>query len=89
MDNEELNYKMKQMQGESAANSAGLSSLEQRMRELEKHVHIVMRGPKGDRGEDGVDGHGFDLTEEDIKNAVRDGVVEGIQEFIEGIKYQG
>ena len=41
-----------------------------------------MRGPKGDKGADGVDGAGFDLTEEDIKNAVRDGVFEGIKELL-------
>ena len=38
-----------------------------------------MRGPKGDKGEDGAS---FDLTEEDIKNAVKEGVIEGIKEFL-------
>ena len=41
-----------------------------------------MRGPKGDKGTDGVDGAGFDLTEEDIKNAVKEGVIEGMKELL-------
>ena len=56
-----------------------VEELEQKVQELEEHVHLVMRGPKGDRGADGA---GFDLTEEDIKNAVRDGVFEGMKELL-------
>ena len=56
-----------------------VEELEQKVQELENHVHLVMRGPKGDKGEDGAD---FDLTEEDIKNAVKDGVIEGMKELL-------
>ena len=56
-----------------------VKELEQKVQELENHVHLVMRGPKGDRGADGAD---FDLTEENIKNAVKEGVIEGIKEFL-------
>lgn len=59
-----------------------VQELEQKMEYFEDYVHLVMRGPKGDKGADGVDGVGFDLTEEDIKNAVRDGVFEGIKELL-------
>ena len=86
MDREELIYKMQQTQRESQETYSRVEDLEHKMQELEDYVNLVMRGPKGDRGEDGAD---FDLTEEDIKNAIRDGVVEGLQEFIEGFKSQG
>lgn len=66
-----------------------VEELEQKVQELEDYVHLVMRGPKGDKGVDGVDGADFDLTEEDIKNAVRDGVFEGLQAFVKEIKRQG
>lgn len=56
-----------------------VEELEQKMQELENYVHLVMRGPKGDRGADGA---GFDLTEEDIKNAVKEGVIEGLKELL-------
>ena len=56
-----------------------VEELEQKMQELEDYVHLVMRGPKGDKGEDGAD---FDLTEEDIKNAVKEGVIEGLKELL-------
>lgn len=56
-----------------------VEELEQKVQELENYVHLVMRGPKGDRGADGT---GFDLTEEDIKNAVKEGVIEGMKEFL-------
>lgn len=56
--------------------------LEKKVQKLENHVHLVMRGPKGDKGADGDDGADFDLTEEDIKNAVKEGVIEGIKEFL-------
>lgn len=56
-----------------------VEELGQKVQELEDYVHLVMRGPKGDRGADGAD---FDLTEEDIKNAVKEGVIEGIKEFL-------
>ena len=59
-----------------------VEELEQKMQELEDYVHLVMRGPKGDKGTDGVDGAGFDLTEEDIKNAVKEGVIEGMKELL-------
>ena len=55
--------------------------LEQKVQELEDYVHLLMRGPKGDKGEDGADGADFDLTEEDIKNAVKEGVIEGLKEL--------
>lgn len=83
MDRTELIHKMQETQRVSQETYSKFVGLELRMQELEKHVHLVMRGPKGDKGDD------FDLTEEDIKNAVRDGVVEGLQEFLEGLKYQG
>ena len=57
-----------------------VQELEQKVQELENHVHLVMRGPKGDKGEDGADGESIKLTEEDIKNAVRKGVEEGLEE---------
>ena len=66
-----------------------IEELEQKIQELEKYGHLVMRGPKGDKGADGVDGADLDLTEEDIKNAVRDGVFEGLQAFVKEIKRQG
>lgn len=66
-----------------------VEDLEQKVQELENYVHLVMRGPKGDKGADGVDGADFDLTEEDIKNAVKDGVFEGLQAFVKEIKRQG
>ena len=56
-----------------------VEELEQKVQELENHVHLVMRGPKGDRGADGA---GFDLTEKDIKNAVKEGVIEGLKELL-------
>ena len=56
--------------------------LEQRIQELEECVFPVMSAPKGDKGADGVDGADFDLTKEDIKNAVRDGVIEGMKELL-------
>ena len=59
-----------------------VEELEQKVQELENYVHLVMRGPKGDKGADGVDGADFDLTEEDIKNAVKDGVIEGMKELL-------
>lgn len=59
-----------------------VEELERKMQELENYVHLVMRGPKGDKGTDGVDGAGFDLTEEDIKNAVKEGVIEGMKELL-------
>ena len=59
-----------------------VEELEQKVQELENYVHLVMRGPKGDRGADGADGAGFDLTEEDIKNAVKEGVIEGLKELL-------
>ena len=59
-----------------------VEDLEQKVQELENYVHLVMRGPKGDRGVDGVDGADFDLTEEDIKNAVKEGVIEGMKELL-------
>lgn len=59
-----------------------VEELGQKVQELEDYVHLVMRGPKGDKGEDGADGADFDLTEEDIKNAVKEGVIEGIKEFL-------
>lgn len=59
-----------------------VEELGQKVQELEDYVHLVMRGPKGDKGADGVDGADFDLTEEDIKNAVKEGVIEGIKEFL-------
>ena len=63
-----------------------VEELEQKMEYFEDYVHLVMRGPKGDKGADGAD---FDLTEEDIKNAVRDGVFEGLQAFVKEVKRQG
>ena len=89
MDRTELIQKMHKMQGVSRETYIRVDDLEHKMQELERHVHLVMRGPKGDKGADGVDGANFDLTEEDIKNAIRDGVLEGLQEFIEGFKSQG
>ncbi|HZK00346.1 MAG TPA: hypothetical protein VFC79_10070 [Tissierellaceae bacterium] len=59
-----------------------VEELGQKVQELEDYVHLVMRGPKGDKGADGVDGADFNLTEEDIKNAVKEGVIEGIKEFL-------
>ena len=59
-----------------------VEELERKMQELENYVHLVMRGPKGDKAADGVDGADFDLTKEDIKNAVRDGVIEGMKELL-------
>ena len=59
-----------------------VEELEQKIQELENYVHLVMRGPKGDKGADGADGAGFDLTEEDIKNAVKEGVIEGLKELL-------
>ena len=59
-----------------------VEELGQKVQELEDYVHLVMRGPKGDKGEDGADGANFDLTKEDIKNAVRDGVIEGLKELL-------
>ena len=59
-----------------------VEELGQKVQELEDYVHLVMRGPKGDKGADGVDGADFDLTEEDIKNAVKDGVIEGMKELL-------
>ena len=65
-----------------------VEELGQKVQELEDYVHIVMRGPKGDKGfkgdkgEDGADGADFDLTEEDIKNAVKEGVIEGLKELL-------
>ena len=59
-----------------------VEDLEQKIQELENYVHLVMRGPKGDKGEDGADGADFDLTEEDIKNAVKEGVIEGLKELL-------
>ena len=59
-----------------------VEELGQKVQELEDYVHIVMRGPKGDKGADGVDGADFDLTEEDIKNAVKEGVIEGMKELL-------
>ena len=59
-----------------------VEELEQKIQELEKYVHLVMRGPKGDKGKDGADGADFDLTEEDIKNAVKEGVIEGLKELL-------
>lgn len=59
-----------------------VEELEQKVQELENYVHLVMRGPKGDKGADGADGAGFDLTEEDIKNAVKEGVIEGLKELL-------
>ena len=59
-----------------------VEDLEQKVQELEDYVHLVMRGPKGDKGEDGADGADFDLTEEDIKNAVKEGVIEGVKELL-------
>ena len=56
-----------------------VEELERKVQELEDHVHLVMRGPKGDRGADGAD---FDLTEEDIKNAVKEGIIEGMKELL-------
>lgn len=56
-----------------------VEELGQKVQELEDYVHLVMRGPKGDRGADGAD---FDLTEEDIKNAVKEGVIEGLKELL-------
>lgn len=63
-----------------------VEELGQKVQELEDYVHLVMRGPKGDKGADGV---GFDLTEEDIKNAVKEGVIEGMKELLsEKINFQ-
>lgn len=59
-----------------------VEELGQKVQELEDYVHLVMRGPKGDKGADGVDGADFDLTEEDVKNAVKEGVIEGIKGFL-------
>lgn len=59
-----------------------VEELGQKVQELEDYVHLVMRGPKGDKGEDGADGADFDLTEEDIKNAVKEGVIEGMKELL-------
>ena len=59
-----------------------VEELGQKIQELENYVHLVMRGPKGDKGEDGADGADFDLTEEDIKNAVKEGVIEGLKELL-------
>ena len=56
-----------------------VEELGQKVQELEDYVHLVMRGPKGDKGADGA---GFDLTEEDIKNAVKEGVIEGMKELL-------
>lgn len=61
-----------------------VEELERKMQELENYVHLVMRGPKGDKGADGVDGDNFDLTKEDIKNAVKEGVIEGVKELLSG-----
>lgn len=66
-----------------------MQELEQKMEYFEDYVHLVMRSPKGDKGAEGVDGADFDLTEEDIKNAVKDGVFEGLQAFVKEIKRQG
>lgn len=59
-----------------------VEELGQKVQELENYVHLVMRGPKGDKGADGVDGADFDLTEEDIKNAVKEGIIEGLKELL-------
>ena len=65
-----------------------VEELGQKVQELEDYVHLVMRGPKGDKGfkgdkgADGVDGADFDLTEEGIKNAVKEGVIEGMKELL-------
>ena len=59
-----------------------VEELGQKVQELEGYVHLVMRGPKGDKGADGVDGADFDLTEDDIKNAVKEGVIEGMKELL-------
>ena len=83
MDRIELTYRLKQMEEVNKETHSKVVELEHKLQELEKYVHLVMRGPKGDKGD------GCDLTEEDIKNAVRDGVVEGLQEYVEGLKYQG
>lgn len=56
-----------------------VEELGQKVQELEDYVHLVMRGPKGDKGENGAD---FDLAEEDIKNAVKEGVIEGLKELL-------
>lgn len=61
-----------------------VEELGQKVQELEDYVHLVMRGPKGDKGADGADGADFDLTEEDIKNAVKEGVIEGVKELLSG-----
>ena len=61
-----------------------IEELEQKMQELENYVYLGMRGPKGDKGVDGVDGDNFDLTKEDIKNAVKEGVIEGVKELLSG-----
>lgn len=66
-----------------------VEELGQKVQELEDCVHLVMRGPKGDKGADCVDGANFDLTEEDIKNAVKEGVFEGLQAFVKEIERQG
>lgn len=66
-----------------------VEELGQKVQELEGYVHLVMRGPKGDKGADGSDGADFDLTEEDIKNAVKEGVIEGLQTFVKELKSQG
>lgn len=61
-----------------------IEELEQKMQELENYVYLEMRGPKGDKGVDGVDDDNFDLTKEDIKNAVKEGVIEGVKELLSG-----
>ena len=61
-----------------------VEELGQKVQELEDYVHLVMRGPKGDKGVDGIDGDNFDLTKEDIKNAVKEGVIEGVKELLSG-----
>ena len=87
MDRTEFINRMEQMQRVSQETYSRVEGLEHKMQKLEDYVNLVMRGPKGDKGADGVDGANFDLTEEDIKNAVRDGVVEGLQEIVGGHKY--
>lgn len=61
-----------------------IEELEQKVQELENYVYLVMRGPKGYKGVDGVDGDNSDLTKEDIKNTVKEGVIEGVKEWLSG-----
>ena len=84
MDRTELINRLEQMQRVSQETYSRVEDLEHKMQKLEDYVNLVMRGPKGDRGEDGAD---FDLTEEEIKNAVREGVEDGLQKLVEGRKY--